>query len=141
MEKELAAGGVVFRQLSGKIQLLFIKDRYGKWALPKGKLEQGETSEKAALREICEETSVDGEIVAKLHSIEYQYQHPGKGLMDKKVDYYLVKALSDDILPQVGEVLEVVWVDLVESIAYCDYVNNLEVLHRVADFFHSPAMA
>ena len=137
MEKELAAGGVVFRELSGKIQLLFIKDRYGKWALPKGKLEQGETSETAALREICEETPVDGEIVTKLHSIEYQYQHPSKGLVDKNVDYYLVKALCDDILPQVGEVLEVVWVDLREGIAYCDYVNNLEVLQRATDYFNA----
>jgi len=49
-----AAGGVVYNKNK---EILFIK-RLGKWDLPKGKIEKGESLEQAALREVEEETSL-----------------------------------------------------------------------------------
>ena len=50
-----AAGGVVVRD--GQV-LVVHRPRYDDWSLPKGKLEDGETWEDAALREVHEETGV-----------------------------------------------------------------------------------
>ena len=49
-----AAGGLVFN--SDK-QMLFI-ERLGRWDLPKGKIDRGESAEDAAIREVEEETGV-----------------------------------------------------------------------------------
>ena len=58
--KEISAGGVVFRKVDGELQIQLIQDRYGKISLPKGKMEPGETIEQTALREIVEETGIEG---------------------------------------------------------------------------------
>ncbi len=67
-----AAGGVVVADE----KLLFIF-RNGKWDLPKGKLEKGESAEKAALREVEEETGVTPEgIEQRLPSTFHLYKSP-----------------------------------------------------------------
>ncbi|MDA8443167.1 MAG: NUDIX domain-containing protein [Peptococcaceae bacterium] len=130
---ETAAGGVVFRRNNQQWQLLVIKDRYGKMALPKGKTEPGESPEMTALREIREETGVIGEIVAPLAIIKYQYIHPKRGLVDKEVTYFLVKALTEDLTPQVEEVESTAWVDEHEALTLGDYANNWPVLQKAIE--------
>jgi len=67
-----AAGGV----LISKNRLLFIF-RNGKWDLPKGKSDQNESPEEAALREVEEETGVKAEkIIRQLPSTYHIYQSP-----------------------------------------------------------------
>ena len=69
-----AAGGVVIRD----DKLLFIF-RNGKWDLPKGKIDPGETSEQAALREVTEECGISGHtIVRQLPATYHIYQSPYK---------------------------------------------------------------
>ncbi|WP_340113434.1 NUDIX hydrolase [Maribellus mangrovi] len=69
-----AAGGVVKRD--GKLLFIF---RNGKWDLPKGKIDKGETREKAALREVEEECGIRGHrIVKELPTSYHIYQSPYK---------------------------------------------------------------
>lgn len=65
-----AAGGVVVRK--NKILVIF---RTGKWDLPKGKIDKGESAEVAAIREVQEECGITGHvIVKKLPSTYHIYQ-------------------------------------------------------------------
>ncbi|MFC4778541.1 NUDIX hydrolase [Paenibacillus sp. GCM10023252] len=108
--KEISAGGVVYRKLEeGKLQIQLIQDRYGKVSLPKGKMEPGETVEQTALREIREETGLQGVIISPINQIKYQYQHESKGIVDKEVHYYLVEATGGSLQAQVEEIRGVDW--------------------------------
>jgi ADP-ribose pyrophosphatase YjhB (NUDIX family) len=75
-----AAGGIV-RHPSGKY--LFIK-RFGKWDLPKGKIESGETPDHAALREVEEECGITGlKIARELPSTYHTYKLEGNRILKK----------------------------------------------------------
>ena len=67
MREEISAGGVV---LFGNAILLLRKFN-GDWVLPKGKVEEGENNEEAALREVAEETGVKAETLKYLGEIHY----------------------------------------------------------------------
>lgn len=125
--KEISAGGLVYHNHNGQLKVLLIEDRYGRWTLPKGKKEAGETDEENALREIKEETGIDGKIIDRLYTVEYQYAHPLHGLVDKQVTYYLVEAISEKETPQLEEIQGVTWLSAEEAWkrqqAY-GYLNN-----------------
>lgn len=99
--KEISAGGVVYIQKHGNLQIQLILDRYGKVSLAKGKMEPGETIEETALREIEEETGILGEVVAPVDIIAYTYQNPVHGEVNKEVHYYLVEAKGGRLKPQI----------------------------------------
>ncbi len=64
-----AAGGLVVRA-DGLIAVIH-RPRYDDWSLPKGKLEDGESFETGALREVEEETGIRGRILEELEPTEY----------------------------------------------------------------------
>lgn len=107
--KEISAGGVVYRQKDGVLQIQLIQDRYGKTSLAKGKMEAGETIEQTALREIWEETGIVGKIISPVDIIAYKYNHPEYGVVDKEVHYYLVEAEEGTLKAQVEEINDVEW--------------------------------
>ncbi len=86
-----AAGGIVEYQNS----FLFI-ERLGKWDLPKGKIDNGETPKEAALREIEEECNINGHrIHKKLCNTYHTYEWHGEQVLKKTYWYYLkVKSLD-----------------------------------------------
>ncbi|WP_027883454.1 NUDIX hydrolase [Meiothermus rufus] len=64
----LGAGGVVFNPQG---QVLLIRDRLGYWCFPKGHLEAGEGLERAALREVAEETGIQARLLGPLLPTRY----------------------------------------------------------------------
>lgn len=109
--REVSAGGVVYRRTPAGPEFLLIRAN-GRWAFPKGNIEQGESPEAAALREIAEETGLPRaslRVVRALPNIEYAFQWQGK-LVFKTVHNYLVEAPDGaPIRPQLSEIEEVRW--------------------------------
>ncbi|WP_159883814.1 NUDIX hydrolase [Paenibacillus puerhi] len=132
--KEISAGGVVYRKThDGGLQVQMIQDRYGKITLPKGKMEPGETVEQTALREILEETGIQGHIIQPLETIAYQFQLTGVGQVDKEVHYYLVEATGGELQAQVEEIRGVEWLhplDAWQQQTNAGYGNNDIVLKK-----------
>lgn len=131
--KEISAGGVVYRRLEGRLEILLIQDRFGKITLPKGKMEPGETMEETALREIREETGITGRIIEPLERVEYQFTLPQKGAVTKEVQYYLVEASGGDLAAQIEEIRGVEWLGPREAWKKQlehGYENNNSVLYR-----------
>lgn len=75
-----AAGGIV-RNIKGDILAIF---RLGKWDLPKGKIEENESPEEAATREISEECGINGHILVNKICVTYHtYKMNGKKVLKK----------------------------------------------------------
>lgn len=104
----LAAGGMVMNE-RGEVLFMF---RRGKWDLPKGKLDPGETLEACALREVEEETGVKKlELKKFLLVTEHFYQERGISIL-KKSHWYLMAARSEEkLVPQTEEdITELRWI-------------------------------
>jgi len=114
--RETSAGGIVVDGLGGPLRqcravLIGRANRRGKlvWSLPKGHIEPGETAEQTAVREIAEETGVDGEVVTKLGSLGYWFVSDDRRI-HKTVHHYLIRYIGGDLTTTDYEVDESAWV-------------------------------
>lgn len=132
--REYTAGGVVFRRLEqDRIQILMIQDRLGRWTIPKGHVEEGESLEQTALREVAEETGLThlrlGEKLDKLH---FFYRKEGK-LIFMTTYVFLMEALgdSDNIIPEDSEgIVDAKWFDQDKALGLIEY-RDTEKLFRL----------
>ena len=113
-----AAGGVVLRD--GRVALVH-RPRYDDWSLPKGKLDDGESFEDAALREVEEETGLRCSLRRELPSIEYEVR--GR---PKLVRYWEMEVVDETPFVPNDEVDEVRWVEPREALALLSYDRDRE---------------
>jgi len=83
-----AAGGVILRE--GPRIAVVHRPKYDDWSLPKGKLDDGETFEEAALREVEEETGIRARLLEELDSVTYRDNKD----RPKIVRYWLMEPLD-----------------------------------------------
>ena len=88
---EKKAGAIIYALKEGQIYMAFVHDVFGYWTISKGGVEEGESTEQAAVREVKEEISLDISIIQKLGENEYIAKHPEKGKIRKQVTYFLAK--------------------------------------------------
>ena len=104
----LAAGGLVINE-RGAVLFMF---RRGKWDLPKGKLDPGETLEECALREVEEETGV-GKLELRKFLLQtlHEYEELGK-VIQKKTHWFLMTTTShQSLVPQTEEdITDLQWI-------------------------------
>ena len=107
-KKIRAGGGLV---LNDKKEALLIFRR-GKWDLPKGKLDKGETIENCAVREVLEETGLKTAKITKPLLITWHIYQQGATLILKETDWFAMKVKGDTLLiPQVEEdITDIQWV-------------------------------
>lgn len=105
----LKAGGGLIRNEKNETLLIF---RRGKWDLPKGKLDEGETLEQCAVREVWEETGLQAELTGPL-LVTYHTYHQGTHFIIKESHWFTMKVTGDQPLkPQTEEdIEEAKWVD------------------------------
>lgn len=115
-------------------------DRRGRvlWSLPKGHIELGETAEQTAIREVAEETGIQGSVLAALGSIDYWFVTEGRRV-HKTVHHYLMRFLGGELSDDDVEVSEVAWVPLKElpdRLAYADERRLAEVADELIEILH-----
>jgi 8-oxo-dGTP diphosphatase len=117
--EQVSAGGVVFREDGGRIEVALISvGPERRWQLPKGLVGRGETPEAAALREVREETGIGAEVVAPLEVVEYWYFSKGGAArvrFHKFVHFFLMRYASGDVSGHDDEVNEARWVEIEEA--------------------------
>jgi diadenosine hexaphosphate hydrolase (ATP-forming) len=131
--REYTAGGVVFRRVGEGVEILMIQDRLGRWTIPKGHVEEGESLEQTALREVAEETGLTqfklGEKLDKLH---FFYRKEGK-LIFMTTHVYLMEAVGDTdaVIPEDSEgIVDAKWFGSEEALGLIEY-RDTEKLFRL----------
>lgn len=94
--REPTAGGIVFRRAKDEsVEILLIQDAKDRWTIPKGHIEEGETAEVTAKREIKEEAGLtDVEALGWLGKIHFRYRRLDK-LVLMTTQIYLIRAKGD----------------------------------------------
>ena len=129
-EPVLAAGGVVWRRGGGgALEVVLVhRPRYDDWSLPKGKLDDGESDEEAALREVEEETCVVAAIGPELLTTTY-LDRSGK---HKRVRYWAMTVVSG-VPAGANEVDRAEWVSIDVARRRISYRRDVEVLDALKD--------
>ncbi len=150
VKRARSAGGVVFCKPSSgagrqdDLRVLLLQHETGKWMLPKGTIEVGETPEDVARREVAEETGITNvRIVADLGEERYVFFWKAEDTYyDKTVHYYLMEFLGgEEPSPQKEEgFVRCEWVTVPDALDRIKYKETRQVVRR-AQAVLAPASA
>jgi 8-oxo-dGTP pyrophosphatase MutT (NUDIX family) len=98
-------------------------------ALPKGHLDEGETAEAAAIREVTEETGVNADLIDKLGDVEYTYERRGRRRA-KRVTFYLFEYRSGSLEDHDHEIENARWMPLEEAARSLTYPGERDIVRR-----------
>lgn len=125
-----AAGGLVFRK--PKLKEILMIHRQGYYDLPKGKIDKGEQTKAAAVREVKEETGIkDLKLGKKIMKTYHTYRDRKNRRILKKTHWYRMKTNEKDFVPQLEEDIDLVfWIEPKEflSVERKVYGNILDVI-------------
>lgn len=132
--REPTSGGIIFRLTKDKkdIEILLIQDSKGRWTIPKGHIEPGETAKMTARREIEEETGLKNvNILTWLGKIHFKYRRADK-LVLMTTQIYLVEAMDTHETP-IGEkwMKGIQWFPFADALDLIEY-DDIEKLMLIA---------
>jgi 8-oxo-dGTP pyrophosphatase MutT (NUDIX family) len=147
VQREFSAGGVLVRTIRGRAHVAAIRPRGREriWALPKGRIDPGETAAETAVREVREETGVEGRLVVKLGDVRYVYTARWEGASGERifkvVSFFLLRAgrgrigAIDESMRI--EVAEARWLPLDEAPGVLSYGGEREMAAKALERIES----
>ncbi len=132
LKKQVSSGGVVFRKNGEAVEVVLVSVKGGRsWCLPKGLVDEGETAEETALREVREETGLTCRVVAPLGDISYWYYLSGENVKCRKtVSFFLMEYLEGDTSNHDEEVDAAEWMLISTAHDLLSFRGDREVLER-----------
>jgi 8-oxo-dGTP pyrophosphatase MutT (NUDIX family) len=135
-KREISAGGVVYRRTDDEIEIVLASRRTRRgelaWGLAKGGIEDEESMEEAAIREVREETGLLAEIEASLGETRYFYVWENVRIR-KTVHFFLMRHTGGDIDDRDDEMEEIRWFPLERALKRAAYRGERDVLVRAAE--------
>jgi len=133
---EISAGGVAFRVDGDRTEVALIRTHEGRWQLPKGWVEAGESHEQAAVREVREEAGVESELIGPIETIEYWYRsnydaEPAR--VHKFVHFFLLRYLRGTTDDHDDEVREARFVPLDDALAMLAFPAERRVVEQARE--------
>jgi 8-oxo-dGTP pyrophosphatase MutT (NUDIX family) len=133
---ETSAGGLVVDVARRQAVLIGRLDRHGRllWSLPKGHIEDGETTEQTAMREVKEETGISAHVLQPLGTIDYWFVAERRRV-HKTVHHFLLEAYGGELSDEDVEVTEVAWVPLAELDGRLAYADERKLVRKARELF------
>ena len=135
-KREISAGGVVYRRSDDEIEIVLASRRTRRgelaWGLAKGGIEDDESMEAAAIREVREETGLIAEIESSLGETRYFYVWENVRIR-KTVHFFLMRHTGGDIDDRDDEMEEIRWFPLERALKRAAYRGERDVLVRAAE--------
>lgn len=121
---------------AGGFDVALILTHERRWQLPKGWIDEGESPEQTAVREVREEAGVTAEIVGPLGVIEYQYvstyeEEPAR--VHKRVHMFLLRYLSGSTDDHDDEVIAAKWVEVGEAEALLSFKDERGMMAKARE--------
>jgi diadenosine hexaphosphate hydrolase (ATP-forming) len=109
-------------------------DEENHWEFPKGKKEEGETDQETALRELYEETGLQGNILSD-ETINFSFDCTVKGMeYHKTVRYFFCEVFTDTVQLQKKELGDYIWLRPDELEAQATFASMKEVARKVCTY-------
>lgn len=129
MKKVFSAGGIVVRD--GQVLVTQHSGHKG-WDFPKGHIEEGESAEQAAIREVEEETGVKAEIIEKVGQTEYFYSEDGEKMF-KTVTFFLMRYVGEGEATTAWETSDMAWLSPEEVEEKLTFKDTKEMWKGIED--------
>ncbi len=135
--REVSAGGVVYRRAEdGSIEVVLASRRTRRgqlaWGLAKGGIEEGESREQAAIREVREETGLTAVIEEDLGDTKYIYVWDDVRIR-KTVHFFLMRHTGGDVEDRDDEMEEIRWFPLERAIKRAAYRGERDMLLKASE--------
>lgn len=131
VRQEKSCGGIILKEENKELKVLLLKHNAGHWAFAKGHVEENETEEQTALREIKEETSLNVKLDTKFRTtVKYSPMED----VEKEVVYFLAYKIGGSETPQLEEISEIQWLNLEEAMNTVTYERDKEILQKVEKY-------
>ncbi len=131
MKHEKSCGAVVYTVKDGQIFILVEKMRLGHTSIPKGHVENGESEEDTALREIMEETALPVQLDTGFRRTINYSPEPG---VSKDVVFFAARALGNNIVPQASEVSQALFLPADDAIAAMTFDSDRETIRAACRY-------
>jgi 8-oxo-dGTP pyrophosphatase MutT (NUDIX family) len=138
--RQVSAGGVLIRRSQDGPEVLLASRRTRRgdlvWGLPKGLIEEGESAEEAAVREVREETGHSGRIVEPLGEVAYWFVWEDERIR-KTVHFFLMEESGEEPGDRDQEMEEVRWYPLSRAAKIAGFKSEKETLRKAAQVIES----
>lgn len=135
MPVEKSCGAVVFTYIDGELKFVIIRSPEGFYGFPKGHVEDGETEEQTALREIFEETGLR---VCLIDGFRTEDSHPlireGRPDVIKTIIYFLAEFDGQALRAQESEVSEISLMSYEKAMSSFQFESSKRILSEAFDF-------
>jgi len=109
-------------------KVLMVKHKNGgHWDFPKGHMEQGETKEQTAIREVLEETGIEIKIISDK---QYKNSYKPKMNIQKEVIFFEALPIGGTLKNQESEVSDIEWVELDNVLEKLTYENSKKTFRK-----------
>ncbi len=133
MKYEISCGAVVFTCKNDEVLYVIVKSSEGYYGFPKGHMEDNETEEQTAIREIYEETGLKVKIIPCFKTMD-EYLLPKKEGVIKRVIYFLAEYDNQKINYQEKELLGAYLMTYKEAMDVFQFESSKRILSEANDF-------
>lgn len=129
---EKSCGAVVFRMVNAEAQYLLIKNKRSEnWGFPKGHIEEGETEQETAIREVLEETGLH---ICILPDFSAKSEYSIQGRVEKFVTIFLASTQDTVLCIQEDEIDDYAWADYANALRILKFDNDRSIMRQANKF-------